>query len=113
MILDQETYSVELDEATNVVRLKGIMRQNGLAEYAPVTELLTEAATRGDTLTLDLTELDFLNSSGIAMLSKFVIAMRGKPVGLAVRGSNTIPWQGKSLPNLKKLMPPLDLQFDG
>ena len=40
------------------------------------------------------------------MLAKFVINVRKKgEVGLTVLGSQKIPWQGKSLPNLKKLYP--------
>lgn len=54
-------------------------------------------------ITLDVRALNFLNSSGINVLYKFAIATRKKgDVQLVVRGSKSIPWQGKSLPNLKK-----------
>ncbi len=54
-------------------------------------------------MTLDVRALTFLNSSGINVLYKFAIATRKKgDLQLVVHGSKGIPWQGKSLPNLKK-----------
>ena len=53
-----------------------------------------------------------MNSSGIAMLSKFVIEARGRADGgLVIRASRSVPWQGKSLNNLKRLMPALELDM--
>jgi hypothetical protein len=64
-------------------------------------------------ITLNLQKLEFLNSSGINVLSKFVIKVRQKgTMQMVVQGSKTIPWQGKSLKNLQRLMPSLQLEFD-
>jgi hypothetical protein len=61
---------------------------------------------------VDLSELEFLNSSGIAMLSKFVIEARNrKTVTLTILGAQAIPWQGKSLVNLQRLMPAMQLDW--
>jgi hypothetical protein len=60
-----------------------------------------------------LRNLVFVNSSGISMLSKFVLSMRKKTgVQLVVLGSNDMPWQGKSLKNLEKLLPGLKLEIE-
>jgi hypothetical protein len=95
------------------IHFEGTMRLSSPAEYAPIqalmSQVLAENATRVD---LDLTGLEFLNSSGINLFAKFTIEVRNKgSVGLGVKGSTRIPWQGKSLPNLKKLYPALDLQI--
>jgi hypothetical protein len=69
-------------------------------------------AEQPETLTIDLQALTFLNSSGINMLSKFVIKVRQQPgTRMVIVGSQMVPWQGKSLKNLQRLMPVLDLQF--
>jgi hypothetical protein len=106
-------YRAEYDAERNCVRLEGSLRLNGLTEYAPISELLDEALDGAEHLELDLTGLEFLNSSGIATLSKFVIAARNrKTCALTIRGSNAVPWQGKSLNNLKRLMPALELVLE-
>ena len=57
--------------------------------------------------------LEFLNSSGISILSKFVISVRKKKnISITVKGSNSIPCQGKYLKNLQRLMPNLKLEFE-
>ncbi|BAE49243.1 slr1659 superfamily regulator [Paramagnetospirillum magneticum] len=110
-LIQGDQHSVEWDAATKTVALKGILRLNGLQEYAPIATLLSEAVPEG-AMVLDLRELEFLNSSGIAMLSKFVIEIRNrKTVDLCVVGSKAVAWQGKSLVNLCKLMPSLRMEI--
>jgi hypothetical protein len=111
--LEGEGYKAVYEAERRCVCLAGSLRLNGLTEYAPISEMLDEALDGAEHMELDLTRLEFLNSSGIATLSKFVIAARNrKTCTLTIRGSTAVPWQSKSLNNLKRLMPSLELVLE-
>lgn len=113
MEIRDEDYRVVYDEASAAVSCEGLMRLRGAEEYAPITDLLDRVKDQAPaTITLDVQNLRFLNSSGINVLFKFVIDVRelGKS-DLVVLGSSEIPWQGKSLKNLQRLMPTLRLKL--
>lgn len=104
-------YRVWAESAT--ITFEGTMRLSGTEAYAPIRELMDEVlATTPPQIVLDLTSLEFLNSSGINLLAKFTVEVRkADGVGMQVRGSKLIPWQSKSLPNLKRLYPALELEI--
>jgi hypothetical protein len=109
-----DDYIVFLDEPSTTVNFQGELSLGGPSEYEPIATLLnTVAETNPATMTLNLKDLGFLNSSGISMLSKFVLSLRKKKgIQLIVLGSNNMPWQGKSLKNLERLLPGLKLEID-
>jgi len=107
-----EDYTVSYNPDTNVIVCMGSLRLAGKEEYAPVTDLLDSILIDCPlSIIMDLSHLQFLNSSGINILSKFVIQVRKQEnVQLTVKGAINIPWQGKSLKNLQRLMPALKLE---
>jgi hypothetical protein len=107
-----DDYSIWYEEATSTVLFRGFLRLDGIEEYQPVLDLLLTVVEQSPTLTLNLQELEFLNSSGISMLSMFVVKVRDRGVSqLVLQGSNKILWQTKSLRNLQRLMPGLTLEL--
>lgn len=113
MIIDTDSYKLQHDQEQHLISLSGSLRLNGLQEYMPVLEALNQAISANDTLTLDMSQLQFLNSSGIAMLSKFIIEARSKEsMSLTIICSSQIPWQSKSLKNLQRLYPQLILEIN-
>jgi hypothetical protein len=107
-----DEYSVGYEDATATACLKGFLRLPGMAEYEPIMNLLLDAIANSPTLTIDLQELEFLNSSGISMLSMFVVKARNAGnIQLTMKGSHKVLWQTKSLRNLQRLMPSLQLEF--
>lgn len=112
MEIKTDEYSIYYDPETATVFFRGMLRLNGIEEYQPVIDLLNKIAEQSTEFTLDLRQLEFLNSSGISMLSMFAIQMRQKPnVQLTLLGASRIAWQMRSLRNLQRLMPSLQLEF--
>ena len=113
MEIVNDDYAVKYDSENNTVVCSGSFRLTG-SEYADVTEILNAAAdAKPEVLTLDLTGLQFLNSSGINTLSKFIIRLRKhKASQVNVKGNGEFAWQKKSLANFQKLLPGLVLEFD-
>jgi hypothetical protein len=114
MEIKSDDYLVTYNPEVTTVAFEGLLRLSGMDEYAPIVGLLNEIAAENlPRLTLDLRSLQFLNSSGINMLSKFVLRVRQQDkTQVVVKGSNEIPWQSKSLKNFQRLMPNLELEFD-
>ena len=109
-----EDYQVYYKQEAQTIVLSGSLRLSGLEETNPVVKLLNDVLDENpENLIFDLRDLEFLNSSGINMLSKFVIKVRQKQnISLKILASTDIPWQGKSLKNLQRLLPSLQLELE-
>lgn len=114
MEIKSKNYNVIYDEASHNIVFDGSLRLNGSAEYASIFELLNNVAQQEpEKIVLDLKKLTFLNSSGISILSRFVINVRKRQnIQMLVIGAKQNPWQGKSLKNLQRLMPSLQLEME-
>ena len=105
-------YSIKYNTETTTVYWQGVMRLNG-KEYEPIAKLLDDVlALNPPMITLNLQELDALNSSGISMLGRFVFAIgKKKTIQLIVQGAEDISWQKKWVNNFQRLMPSLQLEW--
>jgi anti-anti-sigma factor len=110
--IETDDYNVVYQSDIATVFLRGFLRLPGMPEYESIMNLLLDAIDETPALTLNLQGLEFLNSSGISMLSMFVVKVRNQGQGqLVIQGSNQVLWQTKSLRNLQRLMPSLKLEF--
>lgn len=134
-----DDYRISYEPSTHCVAFRGVLRLYGTDGYVSLNEFrrsqpssrpqksyddkrgyssimkLLEAVIQQapDTIVLDLRELQFLNSSGINVLSKFVIMIRhDETIALTLLGNRKLSWQTNVLKNLNALMPDLNLQFD-
>lgn len=114
MEIKTDDYSVWYEPATTTVYFQGLLRLPGIPDYEPITQLLNDVTEQEPaTITMNLQELKFLNSSGMSVLSRFVIGVRKKKTSqLVVKGSQKNPWQDKSLHNWQRLMPALTLKWE-
>lgn len=114
MEVNGENYRVTYDPKTATLTCQGSLRLYGATGYVSIVDLFNKVADqKPSTITLNLQDLQFLNSSGINALSKFVIRVRNyKTSKLLVKGTNQFSWQPKSLTNLQRLMPDLHLEIE-
>ncbi len=114
MEINGAEYRVVYDDETKTVFFEGSLRLQGMSEYVPIGDVLDKVGDQKPAImTLNLQELKFLNSSGINLLSRFVIKMRKQGgTQLVILGASRHPWQNKSLKNLERLMPGLQLEIE-
>lgn len=114
MDLKTEDYHVWYDTVTQTLTCQGALRLADLEEYTPMWQLLSDVIEqKPDRLTLDLRSLKYLNSSGFNVLSRFVLRVRQETaMQILVRATKKIAWQEKSLKNLQRMMPNLQLELD-
>jgi hypothetical protein len=105
MELRGEDYVITYEESRGAVEFFGTVRLRDSTDYKPLNDILESAlAGAKDVLVLDFRNLQFLNSAGINVISRFVISARtANKATLRVLGNNEISWQQKSLGNLQKL----------
>ena len=113
MELRGEDYVVTYVESRSAVEFFGTLRLRDSADYKPLTQMLDQALKgAAGTLIMDFRNLQFLNSAGINVISRFVIAARtAETTQLRVLGNNEISWQQKSLGNLQKLWAKVSIEI--
>jgi hypothetical protein len=109
--INGESYAIRVADDNTTVFFKGALRLSGMDDYAPILKMLKETLVSPPVpIVFDLMELDFLNSSGITMFSRFVIEARDHPgINLKFLASEAVPWHARSLKNLQRLMPSLNI----
>jgi hypothetical protein len=114
MKIQAKDYCVQYDSTTATVGFQGLLLLNGAEEYLPITQLLYQLIDQyPSTVTLNLQLLRMLNSSGFQMLSKFVMkAQQYQDTQIIVKGNKNISWQTRSLRNLQRLMPSIQIEFE-
>lgn len=108
-----ENFHIFYSHNSKVVNFAGRVRMRGLQEYTVVFDLFDKVIEIDkDVITLDLQDLELINSSGIDMLSKFIITTRKqKTVQINVIGSSSKNWQTRLLKNFQRLMPKLQYEL--
>lgn len=89
-ILKEEDYSVETEKSRGRIKISGTLRLLNVEEYDPIIsaiETMLEHSGRGKAV-IDIKNLDFLNSAGIASFSRFVAVYDKKNVrNIEIKGN--------------------------
>ncbi len=107
--IKDDKYNVVYNHETAIISLEGSLMLNGAVAYEPILNLLKCAAEQQEpnTLTLDIRHLKFINSSGINMLTKFImyiVEIKELKVSITLYGLQNVAWQKKLSINLRRLM---------
>lgn len=109
--ISQDSYTATWNTQLNEVTLRGELHLSDTTEYAPIAQLLENGLGAGPVV-VDLRGLNFLNSSGISMLMRLAIKARDSKGALLLRGSKKVPWQGKSLFNLRRICSAIQIELE-
>jgi len=117
MEIKTDKYSIIYDPTTATVTCTGSLLLNGIKEYEPILQIFNAAAEQQqpNQLMVDMRGLKFLNSSGINMMTKFVINVsdiKMLTLALTVICDKKIAWQEKLSKNLRRLMPTLKVRLE-
>ncbi len=118
MELQGDKFRITYNAESATVTCAGTVDMRGKTDINKVVELLLTMwlleHSSDSVITLDVKELEFLNSSGITSVGGFIIKIRNKGgIRLAVRCSDNYSWQARSMKGLQKLMPGgMDIYFE-
>jgi len=106
MKIQDRDHTIDFDPDSGTLTITGTLRAM-TKDYAPLRELLDHILQLAPPrIELDLRELRMINSSGLNTLSRFVLALRGKPaVQVLFRGSLAVLWHARTLANMKHFLP--------
>lgn len=106
MKLTENDYSLDYNENSKTVKISGRIRLPKLKDYDRIKRFLNETAdiAGNNSITLDLQDLDNINSSGITILSTFTIGLRkaNKP-GMEIISNSNYEWQRRTISTFKEL----------
>lgn len=96
---------IQYIQENNTLKFSGSMRLANMKEYDAVLQFIKESGEKAESeMNLDLSELQFLNSSGITTLSLFVLhCKKQNNPQITVHGNADVSWQQKSIANFQKL----------
>lgn len=116
MEIKTDKHRIRYNAEQALIICEGSLMLNGAPAYEPILDLMKQAAEQQQQeLAIDIRELKFLNSSGINMMTKFVMYVSDiKMLDLKIKCIvyEKVAWQKKLAINLQRLMPELLIQAD-
>lgn len=114
MKLVGENYRIWFENRNNVIYFEGSLRLWDPMDYQKIHQFMMDIHELDiRELSLNFVKLDFLNSSGISTLCKFILDIKKtNKVCLNITGNEKILWQKKSFENLTKLWEKIVLKFE-
>ena len=94
---------------------QGKLRLSSSDDYKPLAQFLKDFAAEIDsdkTVSLDIRELQHMNSSGINCLCQFLMHSQNEiKQPLDIKESKDVQWQNRMLKNIQRVIPSIGLEF--
>jgi len=98
--LSNNDYCIEFSENSHKIAIKGTMRLPGHVYRESISpEILTFTEKIATDIELDLSELEYLNSSGISCISMYLTAIKDTEQAVTIVGNRNFSWQSMSIEN--------------
>lgn len=110
-MFEREQYSVECAEGSDVAMMRGVMRLASPAAYDAAFSPLRARIESCRPSTVDLTNVSFMNSSGVRALATLVLLAKSNGVALRMVASEKIPWQRKTVASFRAINPDLTVEL--
>ncbi|HEX9399809.1 MAG TPA: STAS domain-containing protein [Anaeromyxobacter sp.] len=105
-------YVVERGPSSRAWILRGVIRLESAEAYARAFGPLEAAAAQPGDITIDISSVVFLNSSGIRALADVLLAARRNGGRVTLFGSAAVPWQKKLALSFTGLFPEFEIRLD-
>lgn len=112
MSAERPDYWVDAGQSPGSWVLRGVLRLDSPEAYARAFEPIVTSLARVPTLSIDLSQVVFLNSSGIRALADVLLLARAKRCQVKLFGSAAVPWQKKLATSLAGLFPEIVMRID-
>jgi len=116
-IMKDQKYSIIYDIDSASLMFSGSFVLNSSLDYDPILQLLKQTADKHEPhkLVLDISGLKFMNSSGLNMITKFIMYfndVKKYKLKLYIKIHRKINWQEKLCCNMGKLLESLEVLYD-
>lgn len=106
-----ENYSVEFDSDDQRIVFKGNFRLKTINNYNEIMLFILNCSSYSDKVILDLSQLEFINSSGIASIGLFLIKLKDTEKKIKIIGSKYINWQISSLKDFQQINNNIEVEY--
>lgn len=112
MRAERPDYSVDAGPSPGAWVLRGVLRLESPEAYAKAFEPIVAALAKAPAVSIDLSQVAFLNSSGIRALADVLLLARERRCQVKLFGSAAVPWQKKLAVSLSGLFPEIVMRID-
>jgi hypothetical protein len=103
-------FKVECDDKSCTI--SGVMRLSSPVAYLEHFEIIRhKMRDASDKFIVDISKVEYLNSSGINAFGRIIIYARQEEIPLIILGDSQYPWQQKSIKPLEKLWDKLEVRI--